>query len=282
MIEIGTYNTLKIAASINEGLMLSHITGEKILMPKKYCSKNFELEDELEVFVFVNKAGDKIATTLHPKIFLYEFGYMKVKAVNSSGAFLDWGMPKDLMVPFAEQERRMILDEWYIVYFDIDDEEDKPRLYASSKIDQWLQNDELKVEVGDEVAVLVIDESDLGYSVIVNHEHRGLIFKNEIFEHLDIGDEFNGYVKKIREDNKIDVSFYPIGFKKANSANSKDIYDALVESKGFIALNDKSTPKDIANEFGISKKAFKKAIGDLYKKRKITIEADGIRLVKVD
>lgn len=280
MIEIGTYNTLKIAEEVNEGLMLSHTTGEKILMPKKYCSKNFKLKDELEVFVFVNKAGCKIATTLHPKIFLYEFGYLKVKAVNNSGAFLDWGMPKDLMVPFAEQERRMTLGEWYIVYFDIDIEGDKQRLYASSKIDQWLQNEELNVEVGDEVDVIVIDESNLGYSVIVNHEYRGLIFKNEIFEPLDIGDEFNGYIKKIRAENKIDVSFYPIGYKKATNANSKDIYNALIESKGFIALNDKSTPNDIAHKFGISKKAFKKAIGDLYKKRKITIEADGIRLVQ--
>lgn len=278
MIKVGRYNTLKIAAVAEEGLLLSHTSGEEILMPNAYCPQNFELEDELKVFVFVNKTGDKIATKLHPKIFLYEFGFLKVKDVNSSGAFLDWGMPKDLLVPFSEQERKMILGEWYIVYFNI--EEDEQRLYASSKIDEWLQNNHLTVEVGDEVKVLIIDESDLGYAVIINNEHRGMVYKNEIFKPLATGGNFKGYVKKITEENKIDISYYPIGFKKANSKNSETIYNALIENKGFIALTDKSTPNDIANKFGISKKAFKKAIGDLYKQRKITLEADGIRLVK--
>jgi len=243
MIKIGRYNTLKIAAIVEEGLMLSHTAGEEILMPKEYCSEDLELENELEVFVFVNKAGDKIATNLHPKIFLYEFGYLKVKEVNNSGAFLDWGMPKDLMVPFSEQRRKMILGKWYIVYFDI--QEDKQRLYASSQIGEWLQNNHLTVDVGQKVKGLVIDESDLGYNVIINHEHSG-----------------------------------PIGFKNTNSNNSESIYNALVANKGFIALNDKSSPDDIANKFGISKKAFKKAIGNLYRQRKITLDADGIRLVK--
>lgn len=278
MIKIGRYNTLKIAAVAEEGLLLSHEEGEQILMPKAYCSEDFELEDELKIFVFVNKAGDKIATNLHPKIFLYEFGYLKVKEVNNSGAFLDWGMPKDLMVPFSEQKRKMELGERYIVYFDI--EEDKQRLYASSQIDEWLQNNHLTVEVGQEVKLLVIDESDLGYATIVNHEHKGMIYKNEVFKPLAIGDSFKGYVKKITEENKIDLSFYPIGFKKTNNINSEVIYKALIKNEGFLALNDKSSPKDIADKFGISKKAFKKAIGDLYKQRKITLEVDGIKLVQ--
>jgi len=279
MIEIGKYNELKIAAKAEEGLLLSHKDGdgEKILMPKEYCPTNYKLNDELEAFVFINKAGDKIATNLESDICLYEFGLLKVKAVNDSGAFLDWGMPKDLIVPFSEQLEKMEVGEWHIVYLDI--EEGKNRLYASSRIDQWLQNDELQVEVGEQAGALVIDESDLGYTVIINHEHRGLIYKNEIFQPLAIGDNIICYIKKIREENKIDVSFYPIGFKKANRNNSEVVYNAIVKNKGFLALNDKSAPKAIADKFGISKKAFKKAIGDLYKQRKITLEKDGIKLV---
>ena len=278
MIDIGRYNVLKIVKVADAGLLLIDAEGEEILMPNEYCSEDFELDEEIEVFVFVNKEGNKIATNLDPKIYLYEFGYLQVKAVNNFGAFLDWGMPKDLMVPFSEQQYKMQLGEWYVVYFDI--EEDKQRLYASSKIDQWLHNDTLSVAYGEAVEVLVIDESPLGYTVIVNHEHRGLIYKNETFVDLDIGDHFKGYVKKIREENKLDISYHPIGYQNANSSNSSDIYTALVEKDGFIALNDKSSPEEISAEFGISKKAFKKAIGQLYKEKKLLIEKDGIRLVK--
>ncbi|NQW37382.1 MAG: GntR family transcriptional regulator [Flavobacteriales bacterium] len=277
MIEIGKYNELEIVRESSVGLYLGDKEGEDILLPNKYCPSAFKIYDVLKVFVYKDYANRKVAVTLTPKILLYQFAFLQVNAVSKVGAFMDWGMEKDLLVPFGEQRQRMEEGRWYIVYLDLDTETD--RLYASNKIEQRLQNDDLAVAEGDKVDVMVMHKSDIGYSVIVNNNHKGLVFDNEIFTDLNIGDKLTGYVKKIREDNKLDISLQPIGYLNFNDANSKIIYDALVESEGFIEVTDKSSPDEINFRFGISKKAFKKALGALYKDRKVSIDAAGIKLI---
>jgi len=189
-------------------LYLGDVSGEDVLLPNKYCPDNFEIEDEIEVFVYRDHEERKIATNLTPKIYLHKFALLKVTAVTEVGAFLDWGMEKELLVPFTEQRQKMEERRWYIVYLDLDTKTD--RLYASNKIAKHLQNEKLTVKEKEKVDLLVMQKTDLGFTVIVNNRHTGLIFNNEIFRKLNIGDKLNGFVKKIREDNKIDISIQPI------------------------------------------------------------------------
>lgn len=277
MIEVGKYNELTILRLTSVGLYLGDDAGEDVLLPNKYCPESYNIEDKIEVFVYRDYEDRKIATNLTPKIFLNEFAFLQVVAVADVGAFLDWGLEKDLMVPFKEQRQKMEEGRWYVVYLDLDKETD--RLYASNKIEKLLRNEVLTIKEGEEVELLVMQKTDIGFSVIVNNAHKGLIFENEIFKDINIGDKLNGFVKKIREDNKIDISIQPIGYKKFNDTNSELIYNALVDNKGFLAITDKSSPDEIYLQFGISKKAFKKAIGALYKQRKITIQSKGIKLI---
>ena len=278
MIEIGKYNELKILRHASVGLYLGDDSGEDVLLPNKYCPDNIEQGDILKVFVYRDHEERKVATNLTPKIVLYDFALLQVTAVSKVGAFLDWGLEKDLMVPFNEQRQKMEVNNWYLVYLNIDKKTD--RLYASDKIDKYLQNESLTVAAGDEVALIVMQKTDLGFSVIVNKEHKGLIYENEIFKELKIGDKIKGYVKKIREENKIDISLHPIGYNRFNDPNVELIKNKLKQKKGFIAITDKSTPQEIYSQFGISKKAFKKAVGALYKQRQITIAPDGITLIQ--
>lgn len=277
MIKIGIYNKLRILRQTSVGLYLGDESGENVLLPNKYCPESFKIEDKMEVFVYLDYAERKVATNITPKIFLNEFALLQVITVADVGVFMNWGMEKDLMVPFREQRQKMVEGRWYIVYLDIDKKTD--RLYASNKIEKFLQNEILTLEEGEEVTLLILQKTDLGFSVIVNNAHKGLIFENEIFKKLNIGDKLNGFVKKIREDNKIDISIHPIGYDNFNDTNCKLIYCALEENKGFLAVTDKSSPDEIYLQFGISKKAFKKSIGALYKQRKITIQPKGIKLI---
>ncbi len=278
MIQIGKYNTLHILQKTNEGLILEDESDEEILLPTKFCPENFDTKDTLTVFVYLDNTEKKIATTLVPKIQLYEFALLQVASLTKVGAFLDWGMDKDLLVPFNEQNQEMVEGRWYIVYLDIDDKTN--RLFASSRVEKQLQNINITVENGEIVDIIVLQKSDLGYTVIINNEHKGLIYENEIFTKLNVGDKRKAYVKKVRDDNQIDISLQPIGYRKFNDINSKLIFNALLENDGFVPITDKSTPERIKAKFGISKKAFKKSIGALYKQRKITIEETGIRLLK--
>jgi len=277
MIEVGVYNELEILRMTSVGLYLGDEEGEDVLLPNKYCPKEFEIGDKIDVFVYRDFEDRKIATNLIPKIFLNEFAFLKVVSVSNVGAFLDWGLEKDLMVPFKEQRKKMEEGRWYVVYLDRDERTD--RLFASNKLDHYLQNDKVDLEIRQEVDLLVIQQTDLGYSVIVNGEHKGLVYENEVFTSLKIGDKLKGYVKEVREDNKIDISLQPIGYEQFNDVNVDMIYRRLIDQDGYLTLTDKSSPEEIAAEFAISKKAFKKAVGALYKERKITIEPKGIRLV---
>ena len=278
MIDIGVYNELTILRSTSVGLYLGDEQGEDVLLPNKYCPEEYEVGDKIDVFVYLDYAERKVATNIDPKIKLHEFALLKTTSVENVGAFMDWGLEKELMVPFKEQRQNMEEGRWYVVYLDIDEKTD--RLYASNKIEKRLQNENLTVEQGDEVDLLVYTKSDLGYSLIINNKHKGLVFDNEVFKELNIGDKLKGYIKEIREDNKIDISLAPVGYSNYNDINANRVLDKLNQNDGFIGINDKSSPHEIYDEFGISKKAFKKAVGALYKNRDVSIESKGIRLNK--
>ena len=277
MIEIGRYNKLRILSQNTIGLLLGDKSGESVLLPKKYCPESYELDDEIKIFVYLDNKGNKIATNVIPKILFNEFALLKVTAVTDVGVFMDWGMEKELFVPFREQTQKMEEGRWYIVYLDLDKKTD--RLYASSRIERHLQNEVLTVVENEKVHLLVMQKTDLGFSVIINNAHKGLVFKNEIFKKLNIGDKLNGFVKKIHEDNKIDISIQPIGYTNFIDKNTELVYNALLKNNGFLAVTDKSSPDEISRQFGMSKKAFKKSLGALYKQRKIKLLPDGIELI---
>jgi uncharacterized protein len=277
LIAIGQHHELTILRSTTVGLFLGDGGEEDILLPHKYCPERFELGDKIRVFVYRDHEERKIATTLEPKILLHRFAFLRVTSVSNVGAFLDWGLEKELMVPFREQRQKMEQGRWYIVYMDLDLKTD--RLYATNKIEKRLKNELLTVEEGDAVDVMIMKKTDLGFSVIVNQKHEGLIYANEIFTKLNIGDKVKGFVKTIRDDNKIDISLQLTGFKNANDPNREMILSKLKAHKGFLPITDKSTPEEVYTLFGISKKAYKKAIGTLYKQRKVVLEAEGIKLI---
>ncbi len=274
--EIGVHHTLSILRETSVGLFLGNDDYE-VLLPNKYCPEEYEIEDELRVFVYLDYAERLIATNLEPKILLNQFALLQVTMVTEVGAFLDWGLEKNLLVPYREQRDRMVEGRWYVVKMLNDEKTD--RLYATNKIDKQLQNEALTVEEGEEVQIIIYKKTDLGFSVIIDHLHSGLIYQNEIFKEVRIGDKMKGYVKRIREDNKLDISLQPIGFDNYKDAYTKSIVMKLLDNDGFLKLNDKSSPEDIYTNFGISKKAFKKSIGGLYKERKIEFVNDGIKLL---
>jgi predicted RNA-binding protein (virulence factor B family) len=278
VIPIGQHQDLTILRHTTVGLFLGDEEGdEDVLLPNKYCPENFEIGDKLNVFVYRDHEERIIATNLQPKILLHQFAFLRVTSVSNVGAFLDWGLEKELLVPFREQRQKMEEGRWYIVYLDLDKKTD--RLYATNKIEKRLKNETLSVRESEAVDIMVMKKTDLGYSVIVNQQHEGLIFESDIFTKLNIGDKIKGYVKQIRDDNKIDISLQPIGFENFNDPNCEMILNKLKAQKGFLPVTDKSTPEEIYAQFGISKKAYKKAIGTLYKQHKITLEADGIKLI---
>ncbi|RYZ83536.1 MAG: GntR family transcriptional regulator [Proteobacteria bacterium] len=276
MISIGKYNTLTILRETPNGLYLGDGT-ENVLLPNKYVPLNYEFDQQVDVFVYLDQDERKVATTLEPYIYLNEFALLRVNYTNEFGAFMDWGMEKDLFVPFAEQARKMEQGKRYIVYMYLDEQTN--RLVGSSKTNQFLNNDALTVDEGDEVELLITHITDAGINVIVNEKHKGLLYQNEVFdEHIRPGDRRLGFIKKIRPGNKIDVSLEKIGYEKVEP-NAQKILDALQTGRGFIKLSDDSSPDDIKTVLQMSKKTFKKAIGALYKDRKIEIKPEGIYLI---
>ena len=278
MIALGKYNTLRILEKTEEGLILGNDSNDKVLLPQQYAPEKSQFGTSIEVFIYHDNDGKKIATTQKPKIQLYQFALLQVVALTKIGAFLNWGLDKDVLVPFSEQKQEMAEGKWYVVYLDID--ETTNRFFASSYIEQQLQNINITVEAGQEVDVFIYQKTDLGYVVIINNEHKGLVYENEVFAPIKIGDALKGYVKKVREDHHIDVSLQPIGYRQFNDVNSNLIISSLHKNNGFLALNDKSSPEEISSALGLSKKAFKKAIGFLYKNKVIALEETGIKLLK--
>lgn len=277
MLKIGKYNTLNILRHTRVGLFLGNGTDE-VLLPEKYVPRQYEIGQEADVFVYLDHEERPVATTLEPYIYLNEFAYLRVNYINEFGAFLDWGMEKDLFCPFAEQARKMEQGKRYLVYMFMDEKSN--RLVASSKTNQFLSNENLTVETGDEVDMIVSHITDAGINVIINELHKGLLFENEVFtETIKPGQRLTGYVKKIRPGNKIDVSLEKSGYEKVEP-NAQKILEMLETGRGILRLNDDSSPEDIKSVLQMSKKTFKKAIGALYRERKIEIFEDGIRLVR--
>lgn len=276
MIRLGEYNTLEILRETDPGLYLGDTEENVVLLPHRYKPENFNIGDMLEVFVYLDYEERPVATTLTPHVFLNDFGYLHCSDVNEFGAFMDWGVQKQLFVPFKEQARPMKVGNWYIVYLSMDEQTN--RLVGSSKTNKYLNNDNVTLQKFDEIAIMVTHITDLGANVIVNGTHKGLIFVNDIFEDIRTGDTMKAYVKGVREDNKIDVVLQSPGYRSIEP-NANFILDELKAAGGFMPLHDKSDPQDIKNELGMSKKSFKKAIGTLYKDKQILIKPDGIELI---
>lgn len=276
MMEIGHYNTLKIARETKVGLFLTD-GKDDVLLPLKYLPKEYKIGDELIVFVYLDHEERPVATTLEPYILLDEFGLLRVNYVNNIGAFLDWGLEKDILVPFKEQARPMEKGKRYLVYAYMDQKTD--RIVASSKTNQFLDNENLSVTVGDEVDLIISHITELGINVIINDIHKGLLYKDQVYDDIRTGDRMRGYIKNIRPDKKIDVSLQKLGYENIEP-NAEKILDELRASRGFLRLNDDSNPEDIKTVLKMSKKTFKKAIGSLYKDKLIEIKEDGIYLVK--
>jgi predicted RNA-binding protein (virulence factor B family) len=278
MIEIGKYNTFRILRDTKVGLFLgSDDQNDDILLPNKYVPKTFEIGDEMRVFVYLDHEERPVATTLDPYIFLNEFALLRVNYINEFGAFLDWGMEKDIFVPFKEQARPMEKGKRYLVYMYLDEKTN--RLVASSKTNQFLNNDELTVEKGEEVDLIVSHITELGINVIINEKHKGLIYKDEVYnDAIRTGDRLRGFIKTIRPDNKIDVALQIQGYESIEP-NAQVILDELKASRGFLRLHDNSHPEDIRTVLKMSKKTFKKAIGLLFKQQLIEIKDDGIYLL---
>jgi hypothetical protein len=230
------------------------------------------------VFVYLDHEQRPVATTLEPYILLNEFALLRVNYVNNIGAFMDWGMEKDILVPFKEQARPMEKGKRYLVYLYMDKKTN--RLVASSKLNQFLNNENIDIEVGEEVDLIVSHITELGINVIVNEQYKGLLYKNEVYDDaIRTGDRMRGFIKTIRPDNKIDVALQKQGYENVEP-NCEKIIDELRASRGFLRLNDNSHPEDIKTVLKMSKKTFKKAIGSLYKEKRIEIKDDGIYLIK--
>jgi len=276
MIKIGEHNTLEILRETDPGLYLGDTQENVVLLPHRYKPENFNIGDMLEVFVYLDYDERPVATTLTPHVLLNDFGYLHCSDVNEFGAFMDWGVQKQLFVPFKEQARPMKVGNWYIVYMYMDMQTN--RLVGSSKTNKYLNNDSVSLKKFDQVSIMVTHITDLGANVIINGTHKGLIFINDIFEDIRTGDTMKAYIKRVREDNKIDVVLQSPGYRSIEP-NANFILEELKAAGGFMSLHDKSDPQDIKNELGMSKKSFKKAIGTLYKDKQIQIKQDGISLI---
>ncbi len=272
---IGKYNTLRVVKEVDFGLYLDGGELGEILLPLRYVPENTTVDDELEVFIYLDSEDRVIATTEKPYATVNEFAYLQVNAVTKFGAFLDWGLMKDLFVPFKEQEAKMVEGNYYPVYIYLDDETD--RLVATAKIYRILNNKIPEYEPGEEVDLFVYEKTDLGFKVVVNGLHSGMIYDNQLFQPVNIGDRLKGYVQKVREDDKIDVTLQRTGYDSIEG-QAKEILDILKEKGGYLAISDKSPADMIYHVFKMSKKSFKKAIGTLYKQRLIIIEDEGIKL----
>ncbi len=276
MIHIGEFQTLEILRDTEPGLFLGDADGNEVLLPNRYVPKSFELGDNLEVFIYLDNEERIIATTDDPYIIKGEFAMLRCNEVTNHGAFLDFGLVKELFCPFKEQAFPMKKGGWYLVHCYLD--EISERLVASSKTKRFLDNKELTVQEFDEVDIIVSHPSDLGMNVIVNDKHFGLIYKDNIFQDIHIGDRLKAVVKKIRPGNKLDISLGQIGYRNIEP-NAQKILNYLDDNSGFVPLTDKSSPEAIKSALEMSKKNFKKAIGSLYKAKQITLESDGIKKV---
>ncbi|MDR2041949.1 MAG: GntR family transcriptional regulator [Tannerella sp.] len=274
--EIGKMNRLKVIKTMNFGVYLDGGEGREILLPTRYVPDGCGEGDEVEVFIYHDNEGRLIATTLRPLATVGEFQWMQVKEVSAAGAFLEWGLMKDLLVPHREQKTPMKKGHRYLVYVYLDFV--TKRIVASARIDRFLDNVPPQYEQNREVDLIVAESTEMGYKVIINHQHWGLVYHNEVFHPLEKGEKRKGYIKEVREDDKIDVSLYPLGYDKIDGI-ARRVLQTLTQNGGFLPLHDKSNAEEIYSLLACSKKSFKKAVGALYRQQLISLEKEGIRSV---
>ncbi|MBD8709788.1 CvfB family protein [Pseudomonas sp. NPDC078416] len=275
---VGRYNSLQVVKHTNFGLYLDGAQDGEILLPNRYIPKDIPSEDEdwLNVFIYLDSDDKLIATTEKPKVQVGEFASLKVVEVNSIGIFLDWGLPKDLLLPYSEEKQPLKAGDYCVVHVYLD--KHTRRITATTRLDRYLDKVPANYTVGQEVDLLVAEETAMGFKAIINNKHWGLIHKNEVFKFLRSGKQEKGFIKEVRSDGNISLSLQPVGEQLASSLNAQ-ILGKLRDNNGVLPVSDKSDPQVISNLFGVSKGNFKKAIGALYKQGQIVIHADRIELV---
>ena len=277
MVQIGKINRLSVKGLQAYGIHLDGGASGDILLKDKYASRKYQPDDKIDVFVYIDRDQRLVATTQKPFATVGEFANLKVVSNSAAGAFMDWGLESDLFVPKSEQQDNMREGKSYVVFIFLSEKNN--RITASSKLDKFLDLRPPEYVEGEEVDLIVYAQTDLGYNAVVNSAHIGMIYENEVFQKLVIGQKLRGYVKKIREDLKIDLRLQQTGYQIIDDV-SQTILDTINDSGGMVAVTDKSPPEDIYTLFGVSKKVFKKAIGALYKKRLIIIETDCIKAAR--
>ncbi|PCI95570.1 MAG: GntR family transcriptional regulator [Flavobacteriales bacterium] len=277
MKEVGQILELEALKDTPQGVYLITDDGKEILLPNKYVPTDIAMGDMVEVFIYTDSEDRPIATTLEPKIKLNQCAFLKCIDVNQYGAFFDWGMEKDLMVPFSEQFLRMTSGKRYLIYLYKD--EMTNRMVGTTKMGRFIRENKLEIKTGDQVNLLVSGETEIGYKVIVNQKHYGMVFKNEVFKPIEIGEKMKGYLQRVRKDDKLDITLNSSTLSEVEVLANK-IYERLLKEDGKLNFSDKSTPEVIYKEFQVSKKAFRRAAGMLYKERKIVITPEDITLVK--
>lgn len=273
MLKIGNTNTLTVARTSDYGLYLSSSQGD-ILLPNRYVTPGMEVGQAIEVFVYTDSEDRLVCVTDLPKAQVGEFAALRVKDATSVGAFLDWGLEKDLLLPFKEQLHPVRAGQQVVVRACLDPR--TQRVIAVAKLQPFFQRDISDLAEKQAVTALVFQETDLGYKVLVDQRYEGLIYRNEVFDALSVGEERTGYVKKVRDDGKLDISLQPLGVAGIDAAREA-VLQKLSEADGYLPYHDKSSSEDIQQVFGLSKKAFKRAIGGLYKDKEIVLEDEGIR-----
>jgi uncharacterized protein len=276
MADIGKYNTLKIAKAVDFGVYLDGGDLGEILLPRRYVPEGLKAGDSVEVFLYFDSDDRLIATTEKPLARVGDFAFLEVVAVNATGAFLNWGLPKDLLVPFSEQRPPMKAGKKYVVFIYFDNA--SRRIAATAKIDKHLSKQPAPFKSNQEVDLLIYAQTELGYKAIIDNSHGGILYKNEVFRELRSGDRVAGYIRKVRDDGKIDLRLDKPGYGGVGDL-ADQILAALKASHGFLEVTDKSSAEVIGRLFGTSKNAFKMAVGALYKKHLITLDAFGITLV---
>ncbi len=276
MVNVGKFNNLKVVKEVSFGMYLDGGDGEEILLPKRYVPEGLKPEDDITVFVYHDNEGRLTATTTRPFGEVGDILMMETVDINGSGAFMKWGIMKDVFLPVSQMVSRMQIGNKYFVYLFID--EKTGRVTATEKIDKYLSNNDLTVAENESVDLVVFQKTDIGYKVIINSKHLGVLHFNEVFQDLEIGTKAKGYIKHIRPDSKIDVSLGTKGYEKVNAEESR-IIDLLKENDGYLPYNDKSDPEAIYSFFGVSKKTFKMTLGALYKKRLIEFTQTGVKLL---
>ncbi|NPD81284.1 GntR family transcriptional regulator [Prevotella sp. PINT] len=272
---LGKMNRMTVSRKVDFGLYLDGGPTGDILLPTRYVPKGTKVGDELEVFIYLDQDERPIATTQKPRAMVGDFAFLNVAWTNEHGAFLDWGLMKDVFCPFREQKKRMEKDKSYIVHIHVD--EDSYRIMASAKIEKFLSKDFPEYKQNDEVKILVWQKTDLGFKVIVDNKFQGLVYDNQIFRELHTGDRLKGFVATVRPDGKLDIMLQKQG-REQTLDFSERLHEYLFYHDGYCPFTDKSPAEDIYNEFHVSKKVFKRAVGDLYKQHIISLAPDGIEL----